>query len=118
MVYSANGPACTARWPGESPSGAGGCLVQVPQSKKGAVRALTDKEVWRMHGGSREKWEAEPEEGRGALVKQAVASCPPKTAEAVLVWALEVFEPRRKAGACRDPEEEAAWKALQRLLRA
>ena len=90
----------------------------MPQSKKGAIRALTGQEIWRMHGGSREEWRAEPKEGREALVKRAVASCPPRTAEAVLTWATEIFRSGKKVGACHDPEEEAAWKAVQRWLRA
>ena len=51
-------------------------------------------------------------------LRDAARSCPPEAANALIVYALELEEKSGRAGGCPDPEEKAAWIAVQRWLRA
>ena len=51
-------------------------------------------------------------------LRDAARSCPPETATALIVYALELEEKSGRAGGCPDPEEKAAWRAVQRWLKA
>ena len=124
VVHSTSGPACTSRWPGDAITGVGGTLIRGVRENTGKVRRLISEEVWALHGGSLDDWTDELKKGtsESALLKRAVASMPPRSADRLVHWAEEALRGEERgdyrAGQCPDPEERAAWATVQRWLRA
>jgi len=121
LLHSPDGPAGTARWPGQEPTGPGATLLYIPGGTQGRVRALTPIEVWRIHGGSNEAWEAFRAEGKSDedLLRAAARALPPESAQTLLRIVSEALEGgAAKVGVCHDPEEQAAWEATRRWFRA
>ena len=77
-----------------------------------------------MQGGAVQDWPVKAPAGPArrveekAALRDAARSCPPETAKALVVYALELEEKSGRVGGCPDPEEKAAWQAVQRWLRA
>ena len=121
LIYSADGPIGTVRWPAEGPGGSGGALLHIPGGTGGRIRALTAEEVWAVQGGTPNAWAERISSGETAdtLLKDAARSLPIETARAVLGAVAEATQQGSgRAGGCHDPAEEAAWETTRRWLRA
>ena len=122
---------------GQAPTRAGQhphSRIRAPGSLGSRARSLTMREVWRLQGGSPTDWQQLLDKGETPekLAASAAHAMPPQTALALVDWAEDIAEahqalpvpqgegaPRASlSGSCYDREEEAAWHAIQRWLKA
>ena len=97
--------------------------MQIAGDRRKGARRLAPLEVWKIQGGSPDKWDQLRADGwdEGKLMQEAAKACPPCSATALLSGALEAVAQAAtegKAGGCIDPDDAAAWNAVLRWLRA